>query len=326
MRTRGASSALTVVLLHATAKLAACKRQTSAAIAEYDHFLNDFMSQSHTARCNRALGRSVVFDVGSNAGQFISNDLKLNRALSRRHCNSTHRFTAFLFEPQRKWLSALTHLVNELSAKHSQSLDIALMPFAAWTHNTTMRFQTSKNSQEARIVTANASATPDAGTMGAARASYDVEAIDFADFVLRTLRPSDAPVLLKIDIESAEYSLVPRLLTTGVLCLPSHLIVEWHLRHASDSDRLACLALKLALPLMLKRGCKTPPQLLQEEFRAMNAGAQVPGLLEEAMVHVKPGKYTLQGQMPKWLTNYTLDVSKNRFRHEGVTQINGLRR
>lgn len=150
---------------------------------------------------------------------------------------------------------------------------------------------------------------------------YTVPAIDLADFVLRTLNAPTEVALLKVDIEGAEYTVLPRLLTAGVLCRVSHLIVEWHLAQASEAERLACLSLKLSLSLMLERGCASPPQVLHEEFRAMNAEVQVPGLLEEAMVHAPPGNYTKHVKMGRWKTNYTLSVSKRRFRHGGVTEV-----
>ena len=84
--------------------------------------------------------------------------------------------------------------------------------------------------------------------------------------------------------------------------------------------------MKLALPLMLRRGCEAPPRLLQEEFRVINADVPVPGLFEEAIRHAAPGKYVQRGQLGRWKTNYTLEVSKRRFKHTGVTQVNDLRR
>ena len=154
--------------------------------------------------------------------------------------------------------------------------------------------------------------------------TYSVNALDFSEFALRTLGPSDTHVLLKLDVESAEYQLLPRLLTSGVLCRASHLIVEWHLAHASPADRLACLAFKLSLPMQLERGCPRPPRLVQEEFRLLNADARVPGLLEQALVHMAPGKYTVHGTVPRWKTNYSLALSKRAFKHTGVTMVNGL--
>lgn len=256
---------IAAVVLAASARLASGKRTTLAASKAYKNFLWEFMN---SASCDRGSGRVLLFDVGSNDGRFLTHDLRIE-SLMPMVCNGSLHVAAFLIEPQRRWQSHLTRMAIELKRKLAPSLDINVVPFAAWTHNETVRLRSARNSQESRIEPANlsAQAAPSRSTTAPdvdLPSLYNVQAIDLADFVLRALRPSDI-ALLKIDVEGAEYAILPRLLTSGVLCRMSHLLVEWHLKQVSESDRLACLALKLALPLMLQRGCTTPPQLMQEE-------------------------------------------------------------
>ena len=95
--------------------------------------------------------------------------------------------------------------------------------------------------------------------------------------------------IVKLDIEGAEYSVLPRLLTSGALCLVDFFNIEWHLDALPADRRLEGLALRLALEPAI-RACRPRRlvQLMHEEFLPLNLGA-VDGLSELARLHEKNG-------------------------------------
>lgn len=137
--------------------------------------------------------------------------------------------------------------------------------------------------------------------------------------------PHERPLIyLKMDIEGGEASLLPRLLVSGALCYVSFLRVEWHLNTLDASSRLSAVGLKHTLRSTLMHGCAAeqaelargahvargahgrasgaragaPPLgaplgaslgpglvIESEEYRPVNFGEGVPGLLEETVRH-----------------------------------------
>ena len=100
---------------------------------------------------------------------------------------------------------------------------------------------------------------------------------------------------MKLDIEGAEYAVLPRLLMSGVLCRVSFMHVEWHLNNLPLAQRFDGFALRKAFDSLLKAGCATnpggrPKRFLHEEYRTKNFDELVPGLWEEGARHARPGK------------------------------------
>merc|ERR1712232_1433254 len=58
--------------------------------------------------------------------------------------------------------------------------------------------------------------------------------IDFSKWLLEHVNPDDY-AMCKLDIEGAEFKLVPRMLATGALCLCDRMSIEWH-AHLVDRD------------------------------------------------------------------------------------------
>ena len=112
-----------------------------------------------------------------------------------------------------------------------------------------------------------------------------VPAIDLADFIIR--HGSDAALtIIKMDIEGAEYSVLPRLLTSGALCMVDYLNVEWHLSALPDERRLTeGMGLRLMLESTL-RACRPSrlKMMMNEDYLSLNVGA-VYGLSELARLH-----------------------------------------
>ncbi len=92
-------------------------------------------------------------------------------------------------------------------------------------------------------------------------------------------------------MEVAEYELLPHLLLSAALCIPTHLLVEWHLNALPPPRRLAGLALRLGFDELLKTGCATgdrgggPRVIVHDEFEVNNAFAEVPDLAEIQRKH-----------------------------------------
>lgn len=55
----------------------------------------------------------------------------------------------------------------------------------------------------------------------------DVELVDLASYILENFESSDY-LVLKLDVQGAEYGLVPHLIHTGAIALLDEIHVEWH--------------------------------------------------------------------------------------------------
>jgi hypothetical protein len=197
-----------------------------------------------------------------------------------------HSVHFVLMDPQPRVRETLTTLArwlnNTLAAKprwvqpQRFSADSAtFMPVAAWTAETRLPFFASvrkEDSQTSSLVRA-------AQHGDSARAH--VRAIDLAAFLRKTFDGASLR-LLKLDVEAAEYELLPHLLVTGALCLATHLLLEWHLNSLPPSRRLRALAMRLSIDEHLEKGCGAanlkPPRVAHDEFELNNRFAVVTGL------------------------------------------------
>jgi FkbM family methyltransferase len=55
----------------------------------------------------------------------------------------------------------------------------------------------------------------------------DVQMVDLASYILENFEPQDY-LVLKLDVQGAEYQLVPHLISTGAIALLDEIHVEWH--------------------------------------------------------------------------------------------------
>lgn len=95
---------------------------------------------------------------------------------------------------------------------------------AAWTHNSQVGFSTQGNCTHVDLFQVER-----------------VEAFDLAAWV-RTL--PEARIVLKVDVEGAEYVLLPHLIDQGVIDRFSRILVEWHdgqYANSFESDRASIL-------------------------------------------------------------------------------------
>ena len=232
----------------------------------------------------------LVFDVGANDGAWSKQWATIAEDANK----DGKRLEVFTFEPQPRFAAHLSAMAIE----HNFTFIAA----AATKTDGTAAFRglDSKNSKSGHLQSLNAhvyvagsapgeKVAPDEGTT-------QVRTIDLAAFVNARL-PVDAvaglsssaggvPSLMKLDVESAEYELLPWLLTQGALCRLSHLNIEWHLNMLPPERRLSALGLRLGFRGLLANGCAHPPRVVEhDEFTANNQALPVPGLPRVLLEH-----------------------------------------
>ena len=209
---------------------------------------------------------ATVLDVGANIGTF--SDFMMTR-LRRMAPNVNSRL--IMFEPQQQLHAQLSILVAQWHG--------VLVPAAAWTHNTSLTFHLTNNSESASLM--NNIDWKD----GRKWTAVTVPAIDLAERLLHELpraaarENNESIVFFKFDVEGAEFEVLPRLISTRVLCRVRFLLIEWHIKNLPPEKRAAGLAMKEALAGILASSCRTPPELVHDDMPLNNAlPMDTPGL------------------------------------------------
>ena len=162
---------------------------------------------------------------------------------------------------------------------------------AVWTDDTrNMTFYLSRSSVSASLkpIVAHHAGVPRRGD-----AKIVVRTLDLAAFLLERLpaRPnaSETLAVLKLDVEAAEFDLLPHLITSGALCRVHLFIIEWHLNALPPEKRLAGLGLRMSIATLLRMGCaataNSAPIMVHEGAPTNNWEQRVPGLWEVAQFH-----------------------------------------
>mmetsp|Transcript_10962 Transcript_10962/g.18648 ORF Transcript_10962/g.18648 Transcript_10962/m.18648 type:complete len:214 (+) Transcript_10962:473-1114(+) len=117
---------------------------------------------------------------------------------------------------------------------------------AVWNRNTTLQFGMRRSASHV----SDASARSVFGKDKKVKGEYPVPAIDLAGF-LRTHAREDDFVVVKMDIEGAEFVVVPHLITTGAACLIDEIYLECHTGDVGDIGKGRmyedCIAILVAL-------------------------------------------------------------------------------
>ena len=181
------------------------------------------------------------------------------------------RVQPILFEPQQVFRKPLQRLANRW--------DGIFYPAAAWTNATNLTFYLS-NFKEASSLSESMALTFNNPKVNPTVRRVTVPTVDLSAVLRRCVRRANGgPIFLKLDTESAEYDLLPHLLTSGALCDVTFLLIEWHLNAMSPGRRLQGVLLRNALDGLLARGCAAPPRLIiHDEDFLNNFGEAVPGL------------------------------------------------
>ena len=122
--------------------------------------------------------------------------------------------------------------------------DVHFHHAAIWVRDETLHFGYRKSASH--IVDAGAGWKPDKRVSE----TVEVPAIDFAGWLVRNVKLEDY-VVIKMDIERAEYAVLPRLLATGAACLIDELYLECHTGDSGDIGKgrtyADCIGLLTAL-------------------------------------------------------------------------------
>eukprot|EP01065_Artemidia_motanka_P032548 TRINITY_DN39537_c0_g1_i1.p1 TRINITY_DN39537_c0_g1~~TRINITY_DN39537_c0_g1_i1.p1 ORF type:complete len:448 (+),score=134.98 TRINITY_DN39537_c0_g1_i1:97-1344(+) len=204
--------------------------------------------------------RRVYLDFGGNTIFSFHGFLKEYDAL-REHC-----FDAVVFEPgphfRDQWVEAadrqrqmekrkvcklpwrkLAARPNKTSHPRMRSwvgLPVEFIEAAAWTANTSLAFYLGpgEGPNAGRVLEKSRKMT--VRDMGdTQRKKYDyypAQGIDIAEFIRSRYRPEDF-VVVKMDVEGAEHTLIPHLVKTGAVELIDEIFVECHCRETWNKNR-----------------------------------------------------------------------------------------
>jgi len=260
-------------------ELDATDRDHAAALIEFSsHFVN--MTRTHRP------ASAIILDVGANDGQWTQSVQKLlrHRSVFGSRQAARNKTQLHLFEPQPRFATDLQRVVE--GWPHA-----TVHEAAAWTddaRNLTLHLSRLSVAASLLPIVAHHSGLP-----RYTQPNISVRAVNLATF-LSTVLP-DPPnasqkfVVFKLDVEAAEFELLPHLLVTGVLCRVYLLVLEWHLNALPPHERLAGLGLRLSLSTQLRTGCRSfaanAPVTVHEGAAMNNREQRVPGLWDVALQH-----------------------------------------
>lgn len=202
-----------------------------------------------------------ALDVGSNDGSWAR--WLLYKAEARNLSLRVH-----VFEPQPRYAATLSALEERYHGS------VRFHAAAAGTSSGTSWLYPATDRQAWSTVAAMARAYT---TRGALREPLRVPSVDLAAFVGTEV---NATALLKLDVEGAEYAIVPRLIATGAICRVRHLLIEWHLNALPPHERLAGLGLRFSFEHLVRAGCAGQDdwRVEHDEHNKNNFGEAVHGL------------------------------------------------
>ncbi|MFJ5078714.1 FkbM family methyltransferase [Streptomyces sp. NPDC088553] len=154
--------------------------------------------------------RKIFVDCGANLG------IVLKRFM---HELPDHDFYAF--EPNPTLLPSITANVEQ--AQHAGLVEVS--PSAVWTEDGTIDLFLGHH--ESSTVMPDKRVPPMYDQQIDYSSPVAVPAVDFSAWLRRTATPGDH-VVVKMDIEGAEYPVLRKLLADGTIGLVSVLYVEWH--------------------------------------------------------------------------------------------------
>ena len=209
--------------------------------------------------------RVIVLDVGANTGEFSlkfsSTLFALFKAYSRPAKASFH-----LFEPQPSMQPRLQGVVPKMQ-ELGATVQLNQAAVSMRDGNASFFFGHNKETASLHAQTANA---------GHLKHTVTVRTIDLDAYLDATIAPGDL-VFFKLDIESAEFDVLPYLLRRrgGPVCRVSFWLIEWHLWNGVNSSP-EHLRLRRTIEEHFAQQCAgvalTAPRVLDHDERfSMNA-------------------------------------------------------
>jgi len=175
-----------------------------------------------TRRLNKRVNakRQIYIDCGANTGQVLTSFIEKNKNLE---CH--------IFEPQPELEKPLKDLIR----KH-RDVSIHYYKKAVWTKDEKLEFYLAT---EWEVNHKGGSTLLNNHTNNLSKIDYNspvqVDAIDFTNWLQHQLQPSqDDYIILKMDIEGAEYEVLEKMIASGSMSYISELIVEFHHQMIED--------------------------------------------------------------------------------------------
>ena len=267
------------------------------------------------AIADRPWRRVVAIDVGANNGKWAEAVWRLCK--ERRGGIPCE---VIMFEPQPRWASRLAGIHQSMAGGSR------FEPAAAWHSDGTINIFLSDNSQATSMSLAVAAQWNHEGTRPS---NMTVRSLDLARYMRETLLLShsdmDVLTLLKIDVESAEYELLPHLVARRALCGIRYLHIEWHVDALSPASRLAGLGLMHSLGHVLKTSCVvgggTAPVLIVHEQSPRNNGLEVPGLSKLLELHKG---HVSSVEASQWTRNRNSHQLRGRAKQQATRRTNNF--
>mmetsp|Transcript_78512 Transcript_78512/g.141635 ORF Transcript_78512/g.141635 Transcript_78512/m.141635 type:complete len:305 (+) Transcript_78512:77-991(+) len=167
--------------------------------------------------------RNIYLDVGGNDGQtvvdFMRRKSKLWKAASQHMSAETARLPwhTFVWEPNAQHHAQYDRILAEFPGQ------VTYYEAAAWTTTGNVTFyreQVKKKSDGSSLLRSHP-------RVAANSVASTVRSMSLPDWFRDNVRYDDN-VVLKVDIEGAEYDLMSAMMVTGAVCKADVLIVEWH--------------------------------------------------------------------------------------------------
>jgi len=196
-----------------------------------DSFLSSCGAAATLTGPEKRRKRLVYLDVGANDG---NTSLALVKACNARYNaaggktgNGPPRLVNIAFEPQPRFIASHADLVRK-AGQLDPPWNVTVMPAAAWVSSeSSLDYWVSKKmSTVSSLYQSNTFRWGKNTHHDEVRIS--VPTIDLAAFLLHNVRPHDDTTYLKLDIESAEFDVIPHLLKKQALCNIDYILVEWH--------------------------------------------------------------------------------------------------
>jgi FkbM family methyltransferase len=154
------------------------------------------------------MARKIYIDLGANRGSTIRNFRRENAD-----------FIVFGFEPTPALVQGLR---SEFRGTDS---NVHIMEYAAWIHDGIVNFYFGADSDQSSTAIIGKRDTP--GWQIDYKVPYRAAAIDF-DRWFRENTSDDDYIIIKMDVEGAEYKLLRRMLDSGSIKRVKEARIEWH--------------------------------------------------------------------------------------------------
>jgi FkbM family methyltransferase len=109
-----------------------------------------------------------------------------------------------------------------------------------------------------------------------AKKKQNVQALDIARFINSELIPHASKIVVKLDIEGAEHSVLPRLIMSGALCNIDEIFIEVHNSMFTEQQKqVVDMAMSLYPEFTSTAGCKVKFSLLDDETYIRDVGSSI---------------------------------------------------